>query len=82
VDITSYNDFVVSWTESGDNITMVFKDSTETTTLGEITIQANRMNSFFNSLTEVAYFFSKQSDTQVTCTTTFTDNTSRGSFNA
>ena len=84
MDLTTHDNFVVVWSELNGNLTMTFKDNTEVTTLGTITVQTTRVRSFIDSLAEVALVFdppvNEQLATREYCKTTFIEGKSRTAF--
>lgn len=83
MDLTTYDKFVVSWSELDGDLTLTFKDETEVTTIGTIKIQATRVRSFLDALAGVALVYAPPiNDTtdREHCKTIFSSNKSVTEF--
>jgi hypothetical protein len=83
MDLTTYNKFVVNWSLVGTELTLVFKDGTETLTLDTLIIPVTRIRSFLDSLVEVAPVYAPEINNTTDreyCITAFKENKSITEF--
>jgi hypothetical protein len=83
MDLRGQDNFVINWGVTETDVTMTFKDATETTELGTITIERSRVRSFLDGLQEVAMYYeppAKDMTTREFSKTVFSRDRSRVSF--